>query len=414
MKKSLLLLILVTVGIITKATDLIVEENGVLPSYNSITAAIAAASSGDRIFIKNKSGNLPWLENITISKSLDLLSFVNDSFFIVQGSVSISPAANSTINIIGMIDLVGSISTTTVPTGNRSIVRILGGQFGASGTSNLVFLNNNYDVTVQGCYLYNGFIEYEHGSIVGNTIVNATSYGIYAAAETSTTSDTSYIFGNKISNSYTNGYGIYWASTTMFFDIRNNFVSSPFYGIYVSNTESNTTPVNKMYNNTVSILNSGTSPLYGINITGASGSQIDVQNNVVDRNSAPNYTYYGIYAVNGSGGNMTVAYNYVDVSIGNPVSGTITVNQNNNTASTITLNANGSTQSSVGLNGGNPGVQFYDTDLTINDAGCYGGSYTLNNFFPQFTGSTNTWLTNYQFNIRTGSTLSIKANSYDK
>jgi hypothetical protein len=349
------------------------------------------------------------LENITITKSLDLLAYVNDSFFIMQGSVTVTPGASSTINIIGMINLNGSVNANTVPPGNRTTVRILGCQL---QSGNIGFGYNNYDLTVEGCSIA-GAITYNHGNIVGNTINSSTSYAIQAGPESIATADTSYIFGNKISNSYYLGYGISWTSTTMAFDIRNNFVTCPYYGIYVSSTTT-TTQLNKVYNNTVSISNAGSNYLYGIYVSGSSGSQIDVQNNVVDRNSSTNYTYYGIYGSAGSGGNLTVTYNWVDNGFTTPISGSITVNLNNNTTTAISLNGTGSTVGGVGQNGGNPGVQFYDTDLTVNDAGCYGGSFTLNNFFPSFTGSAITWLTNYQFNLRTGNTLSIKANSFDR
>ena len=407
MKKSLLLTAMIIIGIMAKATDLIVEENGLAPSYSSITAALAAANSGDRIFIKNKASNLPWLENITINKSVDLLAFVNDSFFIMQCTVTVAPTTFSTINIIGMINLNGGISMSTSPTGSRTIVRILGCQL-AGGISQQV---NNYDLTVYGCTI-SGSVSYMHGSIVANVINAASGYGINILSESTTTTDTSYIFGNKITTNASASYGIYWTSTTMIFDIRNNFVSTPYSGIYIGNTVG-TSQLNKIYNNTISVTNATQSGSYSIYVTGGVGANVDIQNNVLDRNSAPNYTYYGIYALPGSGGTTTVAYNFIDNIFSSQVSGPPTVNLNNTVVS-LALNANGSTQSSVGLNGGNPGVQFYDTDLTVNDAGCYGGSYTLNNFFPQFTGAANTWLTNYQFNVRTGNTLSIKASSFDR
>ena len=413
MKKSLLLSALIIIGILAKANDLIVEENGIAPSYSSITAAVAAASSGDRIFIKNKASNLPWLENITITKSLDLLAFTNDSFFIVQGTYTIVPTATATVDIIGMINLNGTISIGgSVPTGSRSIVRVLGGQF---QSGNIACATNNFDVTVEGCFLSNGYIEYEHGNVVGNTIGNSSnSYGVYVVSESTVTTDTSYIFGNKIYCTNTTGYGIYWASTTMNFDVRNNYIIAPYYGMYFPATIGNSATVNKIYNNTVSVANSGQSNNYGIYLVGGSNSQIDIENNVVDRNDAVNYTYYGINATAGSGGNLTVAYNYVDNAFSSTIAGTITVNLNNTVNTAISLNANGSTVGSIGANSGNPGTQFYDTDLTLNDVGCYGGSYTLNNFFPQFTGAATTWLTNYQFTLRTVNTLSIKANSYDR
>jgi hypothetical protein len=411
MKKLLLLCTaLVAIVAFAHANDLIVEESGLPPSYSSITAAVAAANSGDRIFIKNKAGNLPWLESITITKSLTLLAFTYDSFFVVQGSYIISPSVADTVNIIGMINLSGGISASAnAPAGARSAVRIFDTQLN-SGSINFPY--NNWDVTVEGCYLQSGYIAYEHGSIIGNQINNAgNSYAIQVASESNNTTDTSYIMGNKIvTTTYSGEYGIYWASSTMYFDIRNNYIQASEYGIYITPTSSGTS-TNKLYNNTVSIANSGSSTNYGIYVFGSSGSTVDIQNNVVDRNDAVNYTYYGIYT--STGGTLTLTYNYVDDAFNYPIGGSATVSLNNVTSTAIALNANGSTQANVGLNGGNPGTSFYDTDLTVNDAGCYGGSFTLSNY-NLFGNYPSTWLTNYQFNVRTGNTLGIKAYSFSR
>ena len=410
MKKSLLLSLLIFIGILAKANDLVVEENGISPSYSSIAAAVAAANTGDRIFIKNKAGNLPWLENITITKSLSFLAFQYDTFFVVQGQYTISPSVADTVTIIGMINLNGSISATAAaPAGSRSAVRVLNSQFNVGG---IYFGYNNYDVMVEGCNLASGYILYAHGSIIGNQIYNSNgNYAIEVIAESSNTSDTSYIMGNKItSEASSNQYGIYWASSTMCFDIRNNYIQAAYYGLYINPTTSNAV-INKVYNNTISIANSGQSINYGIYIASSSGSQVDIQNNVIDRNDAVNYTYYGIYTSNG--GTLTLTYNYVDDGFSYPISGSSTVNLNNVTNTAISLNTNGTTVGGVGVNGGNPGTSFYDIDLSVNDAGCYGGSFTLNNY-SQFSNYPTTWLTNYQFNARSGNTLNIKANSYSK
>jgi hypothetical protein len=116
----------------------------------------------------------------------------------------------------------------------------------------------------------------------------------------------------------------------------------------------------------------------------------------------------------GSGGSLTVTYNFVAQIFTYSISGSLTTNLNNSTGSNISLNGNGSTQGGIGLNGGNPGAMFYNTDLSANTAGCYGGSFTLSNFFPNSPNWAMTWLTNFPFNVRTGNTINIKASSYDK
>ncbi|HQF29354.1 MAG TPA: hypothetical protein PLD36_12120, partial [Bacteroidia bacterium] len=69
---------------------------------------------------------------------------------------------------------------------------------------------------------------------------------------------------------------------------------------------------------------------------------------------------------------------------------------------------------SAAINGGNPAAPFYDLDLTAGDAGAYGGSYTLDNYFPLFAGSSRVYLNTYPFNVRLGNTLNIKGNSFDR
>lgn len=407
--KKLLLLCTALIGIVvfSKANDLIVEENGILPSYDSITAAVRAANAGDRIFIKNKAGNLPWVENITISKSLTLLAFTADSFFIVQGSYNIIPATPDTVTIIGMINLVGEIETeSNAPAGSRSALRVFNTQL---NNGSILFPYTNYDITVEGCSLVTGNIEYEHGSILGNTINTSAEYGIQVIAESTITTDTSYILGNRIYTNYTSGYGIYWTSSTMSFNISNNYVTSPYYGIYIS--PPNTTSLQKIYNNSVLIVNATNNGNYGIYVSGSAVSQIDVQNNAVTKLGGTGANFYGIYGVVSSGG-LSVTYNYASNTLTYPISGSFTVNLNNNVSNAITFSGFG--VPSAGVNGGNPGSAFLNTDLSANTVGCFGGSFTANNFFTGTTLGPNTWLTNFQYNVRTGNTLGIKAYSFSK
>lgn len=99
MKKAVIFLLLLTVQSLY-AADLVVEEFGVSPTYGSIQSAINAASNGDRILIRNRAGGIPWLENLGINKSIELLSYENDSTFVMQGDITFSPVNNGTITII--------------------------------------------------------------------------------------------------------------------------------------------------------------------------------------------------------------------------------------------------------------------------------------------------------------------------
>ena len=55
-----------------------------------------------------------------------------------------------------------------------------------------------------------------------------------------------------------------------------------------------------------------------------------------------------------------------------------------------------------------------DIDLSAGDAGAYGGSYTLTNYFPLHTGAARVAHVVYPFNVRQGSTLRVRATSFDR
>ena len=66
------------------------------------------------------------------------------------------------------------------------------------------------------------------------------------------------------------------------------------------------------------------------------------------------------------------------------------------------------------LNGADPSFEFYDLDLSVGDAGCYGGSYSLDNYFP-ITGSSRVFWVDMPFGITTnGAPLQIKAEGFDR
>lgn len=414
MKKSLLFVFALTVmAYASKATDLIVEEFGSAPTYSSIAAAVAAAVDGDRIIIKNRAGAIPWVEDISITKSLDFLPYTNDSVFVVQGTYTITGTNNKTINIIGMYNANGDLTVSGVPTSGRSTLRVLGSQFVAGS---IIVDLNNYDFTLYGSKLNAGRVTYRHGNIMGNDIsYTGTGAALTVNSETTLTTDTSFIYGNRINSVYTSSsacYGIQWNSNSMFMDIRNNFIFNNYRAIEVGNMRASSAAINKIYNNTVSITTATYGTVYAIYVSTPSSAISEIMNNLVDKNTtSTSWNYYGIYSTS-SGGQTNCYFNYVDNSFTTTIGGTFTVSQNNTLGAATVNSTSGASSSGVDL--GNPANLFYDLDLTRNDIGCYGGSFTQNNYFPQFTGSARVFLTSYPYNIRSGNTLSIKATSFDR
>ena len=101
----------------------IVEEFGSAPTYPNVASAVAAAVDGDRILVKNRAGDIPWIENITIDKSLQFLSYVDNGFFVVQGTYSIVPATGRQVTIIGMRNTAGGIQAATGSSAVRGSAR---------------------------------------------------------------------------------------------------------------------------------------------------------------------------------------------------------------------------------------------------------------------------------------------------
>lgn len=98
-----------------------------------------------------------------------------------------------------------------------------------------------------------------------------------------------------------------------------------------------------------------------------------------------------------------------------PISTGFTYEGNNTINQSVTFQADGELNNApAAVDGGNPAAPFYDLDLSIGDAGAYGGSYTLDNFFPLHTGAARVYMTGHPFNLRSGATLRVRANAWDR
>ncbi len=411
MKKSVLICLLFVMTIAKSfATDIVVEEFGITPAYPTITDAVAAASNGDRIIIKNRAGNIPWIENINITKSLQFLPFDNDTFFVAQGTWTITLNAGQAVTIIGMKNTLGGIQATTSTGGPKTAQINVHGCYFISG--NIYIASSAYELNATHNQLDAGYVYASFGSICGNDITTALSYPIQVYNISGTAlNDTVFIIGNKVNCTSTGYSGIYTSNTVSRYQIKNNFVKSRYMGITTGNSCNGT---NLIYNNTILLTNSSSS-VYGIDVYNVgTGDILEIMNNVIDF-VATTSTMYGINNDGGNSGTVNVYFNHIDVAANYPVSTGFSFSGNNTTSSAITLANDGRLQvGSAAINGGNPAAPFYDLDLTAGDAGAYGGSYTLDNYFPLFAGSSRVYLNTYPFNVRLGNTLNIKGNSFDR
>lgn len=274
------------------AVDRIVEEFGQPPAFSSITAAVNAAQDGDRIIIKNRAGEIPWIEDITIDKSLQFLSFANDDFFIVQGTYTIEFIQGLEVDIVGMRNTNGSIGQGSAASGNRAAkVRVLDSWMQNGGIS---LSSNFFDTDIVGCKIENGQVRLAIGNLIGNDITasgsgtnSITGNLIWVNNATSTfLGDTCLVVGNRINynTSANSNYALVVRNNQQVVHIKNNFITYTNRGLDITAGISQPIP-NLIWNNTflgASSFNTSTS--YAIRIFNTSANSIwEVMNNACIR-----------------------------------------------------------------------------------------------------------------------------------
>lgn len=366
-----------------KAADLYVRDLGAGGAYATISEAITAANDGDRIIIRPKTSNVPYLENLTINKSLTFVSETNFSKYYVQGSIYIVPAVNRVITINNMYAFQSSIDTLTATLSNgRATVNVIN----CTVDSDINLSNKNVTANVlQSSCRYLFFV---HGKIIANSVqsINLVNDAIPLA-----TSDVQ-IIANSVSYVGTAYGAINIATSSYPLRIYNNDCTVHAVAATISPTRIKPTLIissikagstNLIQNNRFK--QSNTNPEYAgnvIDMTGASGSSIiNIANNILITPSTYIFAEH-IDASNSltviASNNLTtesIKFNGVDISNGNISNGIYTLNL--------------STGASTGgiINAGIDDVEYQDLDLTRNDIGPLGGSNSWVNFWPSNAGN---------------------------
>lgn len=387
-----------------QATDRIVQESGLLGTYASITAAVNAASDGDRIVIVNRAGGLPWQENVSLTKSLTLMPAVDGTRFLVQGDFSVNPSSSGKhVRIVGMENLSGDIfALNSAPAGSRTKVEIVGSDIFGS----INFQQDYFDILLASNIISED-ASLRFGKVYGNDISNG-HLGIYSDGLPS--NDVIDIIGNKLNE-------MSWVNNTQFFRIANNYFlvvqNGAGYGIYCSEMKNSSTTVNEIVNNSFHLDPSACCAYtqYGIrfNSVTAPNAQVDILNNAMSETTSN--TTYGIRALS-SNINVFTAYNHISSSFSVDMSG-VPNGATNVVNSAVTIAANGQATGSAITNGGHPGNAYTDHDLSRNDPGAYGGSFNLENYFPITVGP-------HVFHVEApralfqGANLNVTAEGYDR
>lgn len=417
--KKITILFAIIISIPAFSADRVVEEFGFPPAYSSIGAAVAAAEDGDRIIIKNRAGNIPWIENITIDKSLQFLSYSNDDFFVVQGNYTISFITDLEVTIVGMRNTSGSILQGSAASGNRAAkVSIIDSWF----QDGLISLSSNFfDVQVIGNKIDDGRIVISIGNIIGNEVSGTNTGNSLVRISNSTPTflgDTCLIVGNRFdyTASTSGDYTLSVRNDQQVVHIKNNYIRYSTWGIDINNGISE--PIaNQIWNNTFRGESSFfTSTSYGIRVFNTGNNSIwEIMNNAFVVGSLGVSNRRGV-SISSPGGDVNVYYNHFSSGYTNPIISGGTFVDLNEFNQTIELNVtDGSFNNAPDvIDGGNPAPLFYDLDLSPNDPGCWGGSYTHQNFFPLHTGAARVYHVKYPFNVRQGNTMNVKAFSFDR
>ncbi|WP_345207726.1 hypothetical protein [Chryseobacterium ginsengisoli] len=361
-----------------KAADLYVRDLGAGGAYATISEAITAANDGDRIIIRPKTGNIPYLENLTINKSLTFASEINFNKYYVQGTISIVPAVNRVVTINNMYAFQSSIATSSVTlSGGRATVNIIN-----CTVDQNIDLDNSKNVTANVSQSNCANLYFVHGKITANTIetvkltddaapLATTDVQIianslyYNGASLNSIAITTTSYPLKI---YNNDCTIYYLNYTTILPV-----------LEISSIKTGST--NLIFNNRFS--SNHNDPSYArhtINISASSTGIINISNNII---RSPNPSYYEI---NASSAPTVIANN--NLCPANPFNSSgVDISNNNFYDSAYSINLSTGTATGAVVNAGLPDEEYQDLDLTRNDIGPLGGSNSWMNYWPNNAGN---------------------------
>ncbi len=350
------------------AADLYVRDAGAGGSFSTISAAIAQASDGDRIIIRPKAGNLPYVENLIINKSLTFVSETNFSKYILQGSISVTPEAGRTISIHNLqISGTGAITVDAATVGGRTTLNIMNSFVAAVNAA-----QSNTTLNLSGCT--GAAVTMTHGRCTGNK-VNSILFSLQAG-ETHLSDDDIEIIANAIIT--TGGLGGNQKNYAV--KIFNNYLTNG--TIYIGGAKSDS--FNEITNNVIGSTTNTNTTLYSIwlNLDSESQSLYSIMNNVILKQSNSYATYYPVIA-----STYASTYVYYNVTNSNQYNGSFIMpsvtNSGNNNAAVFSLNTTTYTVTGTGItDSGSPEDDYADIDLSRNDRGNGGGSNAWSNYWP--------------------------------
>lgn len=384
MKRIIISLMLTCIATISFATDFYVAESfdNTNNRFNTISAAIAAASTGDKIYIQDKpvSG---YEEDIIIAKSISLINMNNNERFTVTGKIySYNPSVS--LKILGM-ELNGNILTV----------------------SKNVFVSN--------C-LINGYIDADYLTCVNSDIrtitstnaknfvlfgnkINQFAYQNHIPDENS--QDTLILIGNRIGGEIFTSKTLFLNNNNVYASIKNNEIIVQYVNLNSGQYEFINNTIRTGYSININSQQSSTSlsfKFYNNILVSANKLFIESANElhaITKREFKYNVTTNSVFYTDSLGKN-------------------INFDETNLTNATIAQVDENSIFTGDNVNAGDPDPLMSDLDLTRNDAGCHGGPNSISNYFPQNDAGARVYKIEMPRRFFTGSNVNIKAYGVDK
>ena len=349
------------------AADLYVRDFGAGGAYSTISAAITAAADGDRIIIKPKAGGIPYLENLTIDKSLTFVCETNFTKYLVQGSISVTPLAARVVTI-NNINLTSSIQVSGATPSGRTTLNVFNSIIGGSVDAQQV----NTTLNCSGNVVTS--IGLTHGRVTANRCAGISV--ISASLDSNPATDDIEIIANYIVP--TASFGVSFGQKNYKFRFTNNYLLGNMNITAVKNASSN-----EIINNVITNYNFFTASTIQVSLTGTNAGLISIINNVL-------CSYLDSFSEVGCNtGTQASVYVFYNISNTAFVTATAVTSASSNISNaSLTFSTSTYTVTGSGItNGGYPEDDYADIDLSRNDLGNWGGSDSWANYWPTAVGN---------------------------
>ena len=400
------------------ATNLLVKEYGVNNTYPTIQAAIDAASHGDSIIVYDKPSGMHWQENIVVDKVVHIVN-ADGLRQNLDGDIKVEPIPGDVHTFIG-VDLLSGHKFYTEYSIDSLTERC---------TINIIDCSaDQVDMNDDGLFvrmISNSIkdIYFKHGLMIDNV-----GEFFYVTAESYNLNDSLLIIGNRNYQGEINTNASLRIFNNLFADRvagtqqsgcggYNNYhpqnINENTTALTITHANSMFTRKNFIANNTFTLHTEHWSGgcyygdwnqiHYGTGLEIEYYSNYSIYNNVF-YNQNQSLIVKSIESIGSSSGTPFVSHNYLD---SNCNSIAIPLNNEYQHESDISIDSYGKCSGDC-VDGGIYLGQYNDIDGTRNDAGTYGGSYSIDNYLQESEGKARVYhidMTNF---ISSPNNISIK------